>query len=233
MYTYDERFQRSVLLIGRENQERLRNAHVAVFGLGGVGSHAAEALARAGIGTLSLIDKDVVDVSNTNRQLPALDNTIGRLKTDVVAERLRLINPEIELHLYSLFIKDPGDCEALDPAPDYLIDAIDTVTGKLLLAEYSRNRGIPMIMCLGTGNKLDPSRFTIDDIYRTSVCPLAKVMRKELKARGFEQMTVLYSTEPPLQHSRPAGTLSYVPPVAGYMLAGHIIRSIIQLPKEG
>ncbi len=232
MYTYEERFQRSVLLIGNENQERLRNAHAAVFGLGGVGSHAAEALARAGIGTLSLIDKDTVDVSNTNRQLPALDNTIGRLKTEVVAERLRLINPEIVLHLYSTFIKEPGDCGQIIPAPDYMIDAIDTVTGKLLLAEYARERHIPMIMCLGTGNKLDPSRFTIDDIYRTSVCPLAKVMRKELKARGFGQMTVLYSTEPPLIKSRPAGTLSYVPPVAGYMLAGHIIRSIIQFPKE-
>lgn len=228
MYTYQDLFQRSAKMIGSEAQERLRKSHVAVFGLGGVGSHAAEALARAGVGCLTLVDKDTVDVSNINRQLVALCSTVGQEKTAVMASRVRDIDPYAVVHTYPMFFLKPEDGDCLSPTPEYIIDAIDNVTGKLALAEYARSQGIPMIMCLGTGNKLDPSRFQIRDIYRTSVCPLAKVMRRELKRRDFSSMPVLFSDEPPREHITPPGSISYVPPVAGYMLAGYIIRQIIE-----
>lgn len=232
MFTYEDLFQRSERMIGSEAQERLRHARAAVFGLGGVGSHAAEALARAGIGHLTLIDKDIVDVSNINRQLIALTSTVGRLKTEVMAERLLDINPEIELSLHPIFFLKPEDADSIDFQVDIIIDAIDNVTGKLALAQAARQRDIPMIMCLGTGNKIDPGCFRIDDIYQTSVCPLAKVMRRELKRRGFESMPVLYSTEPPVVSCSPPGSLSFVPPVAGYMLAGYAVRLLTGFKKE-
>lgn len=232
MYTYDDLFQRSERLIGTKAQEKLRRARAAVFGLGGVGSHAAEALGRAGIGHLTLVDKDTVDVSNINRQLIALNSTVGRAKTEVMAERLRDINPQISLSLHNQFFLKEEDAESLDLEVNFIIDAIDNITGKLALAQIARDRGIPMIMCLGTGNKIDPAAFRIDDIYRTSVCPLAKVMRRELRKRGFASMPVLYSTEPPLVNCTPPGSLSFVPPVAGYMLAGYAVRMIAELEKE-
>ena len=228
MYAYQDLFQRSVRMIGQTAQDRLQNSHVAVLGLGGVGSHAAEALARAGIGELTLVDKDIVDVSNINRQLVALCSTVGQPKTDVMARRIQDINPHVRIHTYPMFFLTPSDGAQFSPAPEYIIDAIVDVTGKLALAEYARAQNVPMIMCLGTGNKLDPSRFRICDIYRTAVCPLAKVMRHELRRREFASMPVLFSDEPPLTNATPPGSLSYVPPVAGYMLAGYIIRQIME-----
>lgn len=227
MYSYSEIFQRSSRLIGEEAQDVLKNSHVAVFGLGGVGSHTAEALARAGVGTLTLVDKDVVDVSNINRQLCALTTTVGLPKVDVMAERLLQIHPQLQLFLHPMFFLKEEDGEAIHLPCDFIVDAIDNVTGKLALAEYARRQRIPMIMCLGTGNKLDPGRFRIDDIYNTSVCPLAKVMRHELRRRDFASMPVLYSDEPPCKAITPPGSLSYVPPVAGYLLAGYAIRTLI------
>ena len=226
-YSYNEIFTRSIRLIGEDAQERLHHAHAAVFGLGGVGSHTAEALARAGLGTLTLIEKDVVDISNINRQAVALTTTVGRPKTEVMAERIRQIHPQITLYSHKFFFLKPEDGAILSPQPDFIIDAIDNVTGKLALAEYARKAGIPMIMCLGTGNKLDPGLFQITDIYRTSVCPLAKVMRKELRSRNFTSMPVLFSTEPPLRALTPPGSISFVPPVAGYMLAGYAVRYLL------
>ena len=158
----------------------------------------------------------------------ALCSTVGQAKTDVMARRIQDINPHVRIHTYPMFFLAPSDGAQFSPSPEYIIDAIDNVTGKLALAEYARAHNIPMIMCLGTGNKLDPSRFRICDIYRTSVCPLAKVLRHELKRREFTAMPVLFSDEPPLTNIAPPGSLSYVPPVAGYMLAGYIIRQIME-----
>ena len=229
MNSYDDLFARSIRLIGPSCQERLRRACVAVFGAGGVGSFAIEALCRAGIGRLILIDQDVVDQSNINRQLQATTKTIGQSKVELMKARALDINPEIQIETHAMFFLKPEDAYVLDTGCDYIIDAIDTVTGKLTLVECAVNRGIPIICSLGTGNKLDPTRFQIADIYQTSVCPLAKVMRHELRKRGIPRLDVLYSTEPPVSPLSPPGSLSFVPPVAGMILAGHVIRTLAGL----
>ncbi len=227
-------FSRGELLLGKEGIKRLRNARVAVFGIGGVGSFAAEALARGGVGHMTLIDGDTVSLTNINRQLIATQKTIGRKKTEVMAERIHDICPETEVVEYP-YVYGTENRDLIDFASyDYIIDAIDTVTSKLLLIEEAKRAGTEVISCMGTGNKLDPTRFEVADISQTSVCPLAKVMRKELKNRGISGVKVVYSKELPLKPANSQetgkrqipGSLSFVPPVAGMILAGEVIRHI-------
>ena len=231
-------FSRTELLLGAEGMEKLKRARVAVFGIGGVGGYAVEALARAGIGALDLIDNDVISLTNINRQIIALHSTVGLPKTDVMAARVRDINPECEVRTYQTFY-GPDTAEQFDFAQyDYIIDAIDTVTGKLALAVNAQKANTPIISSMGTGNKLDPTAFTVTDIYKTSFCPLARIMRKELRKRGIERLKVVYSEEEALtpegvteelpqgRRSIP-GSVSFVPSAAGLILAGEVIKDIV------
>ena len=194
----DTTFSRTASLLGEEAMERLKASRVAVFGIGGVGGHAAEALARSGVGTLDLIDHDVVSVSNLNRQVVALRSTLGRKKAEVMAERIRDINPEAAVHVHDVFYL-PETAHLFDfSSYDYVIDAIDTVTGKIALVEQAKAAGTPIICAMGAGNKTDPTAFRVADISQTKVCPLAKVMRTELRKRGITDVKVVYSEEPPL-----------------------------------
>ncbi len=232
-----EEFLREEMLFGAPALEQLERAHVAVFGIGGVGSYSAEALARAGIGRLTLVDNDTVSYSNINRQLCALHSTVGRYKCDVMAERIQDINPECQVntlpHTYCEADKEAFFLEHYD----YIIDAIDTVSCKLSLIETAKEKNIPIVSAMGTGNKLDPTQFSITDISKTSGCPLARVVRKELRNRGICHHTVLYSKElpqapkametpPPGRRSVPA-SVSWVPSCAGLMLAGFVVQEII------
>ena len=239
----NERYKRTALILTPDGIERLNKAKVAVFGLGGVGGYAVEALARAGVGTLALIDNDTVSKSNINRQIYALESTVGKLKTEVAKARVSDINPDIEVKTFNTFIL-PENVNAFDfSVYDYVIDAIDTVSGKLAIIETCYKLGVPVISSMGTGNKLDPTRFEVVDVYHTSVCPLAKVMRKELKERGIKKLKVVYSTETPiapialedadLKGGRIApGSVSFVPPVAGMILAGEVIKDLVSAKKE-
>ena len=235
----DERFLRNEMLWGKDGQARLTAAHVIVFGLGGVGSYVAECLARAGVGELTLVDSDTVALSNLNRQLEALNSTVGLPKAEAVARRIRDINPYAVLHpMEALYNADnreqffPAGCRY-----DYIVDAIDLVSCKLDLAETARRLGVPLIMALGTGNKLDPSLLRLADISETYGCPLARAMRKELRNRGITHHTVLFSDEvpisplpleapPPGRRSIPA-SLSWVPSCAGLMLGGYVVRDLL------
>ena len=230
----EEIFMREEMLLGQEALAKLRRARVAVFGIGGVGSFAAEALARGGIGHLTLVDGDVVSVSNINRQLIALHSTVGRPKVEVMAERIRDICPETEVNIFQT-VYGAENRELLDfSAYDYIVDAIDMVTSKLILIEEAKKAGTPILCSMGTGNKLDPTRFEVADIAKTSVCPLAKVMRKELKQRGISGVKVVYSREEARkpetvrEEGRRAvpGSISFVPSSAGLILAGEVIREI-------
>lgn len=236
-------YSRTELLIGKTGMERLRAASVMVFGVGGVGSHCIEALARSGVGRLTMIDNDTVSLTNINRQSIAYHSTIGRYKTEVMKERIRDINPEICVKTYEMFVL-PDNLEALfEEKPDYVIDAIDTVTAKLALVELALRLDIPVISSMGTGNKLHPEMFEITDLSKTSVCPLCKVMRKELKARGIFHLKVLYSREKPIDTSERdtgedkgqrrsiPGSISFVPPAAGLLIAGEALRDIIEKGK--
>lgn len=233
-------YSRTELLIGEEALEKLRYASVMIFGVGGVGSHCIEALARSGVGKLTLIDNDKVSVTNINRQSIAYHSTVGQYKTEVMKERIRDICPEIRVETYEMFVLPDN----LDPLfeqagePDYIIDAIDTVSAKIALADLAEKRGIPLISSMGTGNKLHPEMFRIADLFETSVCPLCRVMRKELKSRGITRLKVLYSEETPIRTggrttgedtgARRAvpGSISFVPPVAGLLIAGEVIRDL-------
>ena len=232
-------FSRTELLLGADGMEKLKRARVAVFGIGGVGGYAVEALARAGIGALDLIDNDVISLTNINRQIIALHSTVGLPKTDVMAARVKDINPECEVRTYQTF-DGPDTAEQFDFAQyDYIIDAIDTVTGKLALAVNAQKANTPIISSMGTGNKLDPTAFTVTDIYKTSFCPLARIMRKELRKRGIERLKVVYSEEEALtpegvteelpqgRRSIP-GSVSFVPSAAGLILAGEVIKDIVK-----
>ncbi|MCI7657850.1 tRNA threonylcarbamoyladenosine dehydratase [Anaerotignum sp.] len=227
-------FSRAELLLGEEALEKLRSARVALFGIGGVGSFAAEALARGGVGHITLVDGDTVSITNINRQLIALHSTVGKEKTAVMAERIADISPETEVETYPV-VYGAENRDLLDFSTyDYVIDAIDTVTSKLILIEEAKKAGVPVISCMGTGNKFHPERFEVTDISKTSVCPLAKVMRKELKVRGIKNVKVVYSKEEPQKPAESIetgkrqipGSLSFVPPVAGMLLAGEVIRHI-------
>ena len=231
-------FSRTELLLGAEGIETLRNAKVMVFGVGGVGSHCIDALARCGVGNLVLIDNDTVSMTNINRQSIAYHSTIGRYKTEVMKQRIADICPETKVVTYERFIGRDNLDDILAEKPDYIIDAIDTVTAKLALVEKAAEYGIPLISSMGTGNKLHAELFEITDISKTSVCPLCKVMRKELKNRGIKKLKVLYSKEQPVDVSGKStgedpgmrrcipGSTSFVPPVAGLLLAGYVVREL-------
>lgn len=224
---------RTEYLIGKENVEKLINSHVAVFGCGGVGSYAIEALARSGIGHLTLIDNDVVDITNINRQLIADTTTIGIPKVEAEKERLLKINPDLDITIYQEFYDDSKVDMLLNTQYSYIIDAIDSVSSKLSLIEESIKRNIPIISSMGTGNKLNPTMFEISDISKTSVCPLAKVMRKELGKRGIKHLKVLYSKEQPHRFDendkKTPASISFVPSVAGLIIAGEVIKDLIEL----
>lgn len=221
-------------LVGKQATRKLNNCHVAVFGLGGVGGYVVEALVRAGIKRLTLVDNDAVSPSNVNRQLYALQSVMGQLKTEVAKARVLDINPQAEVTALAVRF-DATTCSQFDfNRYDYVVDAIDTVTSKLLLVELCEKNGVPVISCMGTGNKLDPTAFEVADINDTSVCPLAKVMRKELKARGISKLKVVYSKEQPkpLQQSlgesgRIPSSISFTPPVAGFVLASEVVKDLI------
>lgn len=223
-----ERFSRTELLIGKENVERLGRARVAVFGVGGVGGYAVEALVRSGVGTLDLIDADVVSLSNVNRQIIATEKTVGRAKVDVAKERALEINPDIKVNTYKIFYLPETAGQFDFTLYDYVVDAIDTVTGKLGLIMQAKEAGVPAISCMGAGNKLDAAAFRVEDIYKTSVCPLAKVMRRELKKRGVKDLKVVYSKEEPVKkgHQIP-GSIAFVPPAAGLILAGEVVKDLL------
>ena len=229
-----EIFEREKWLIGEEALCRLRASRVALFGVGGVGSYAAEALARSGVGHIELIDNDTVSVTNINRQLCALTSTVGRPKVEVTAERLRDINPDIEVAERQEFFL-PESAESFDfSSYDYVIDAIDTVSGKIAIIENAVRAGTPVISCMGTGNKLDPTAFRVTDISKTSVCPLARVMRRELKQRGISHVKVVYSEEVAKksggadERGRPLpASIAFVPSVAGLIAASEAVKTII------
>ena len=244
-------FSRTELLLGHDNMEKLKNARVAIFGIGGVGGFTVEALARSGVGTLDLIDDDKVCLTNINRQIIATRKTIGQYKVDAAKERVLDINPDAVVNTYKTFFV-PETADEFDfSAYDYVVDAIDTVTGKIMLVEAAQKAGTPIISSMGAGNKLDPTAFEVADIYKTSVCPLAKVMRRELKKRGIKKLKVVYSKEkamtpiddtanscrshcicPPgsartcTQRRQIPGSTAFVPSVVGLIIAGEVIKDL-------
>ena len=239
-FSVADQFSRTRLLIGQEALEKLRRIRVAVFGIGGVGGYAVEALVRSGVGTLDLIDHDRVSLTNLNRQLHATWETIGEYKVDAAAKRVQEINPDCRVNVYRTFFL-PETRDQFDFSRyDYVIDAIDTVTGKLALIEAARAAGTPVISSMGAGNKLDPTAFRVADIHETSVCPLARIMRSECRKRGIDHLKVVYSTEPPIHHTEKPdeegnagrrdipGSTAFVPSVAGMIIAGEVIRDLIR-----
>ncbi len=244
-------FSRTEMMFGKEGMEKLQNARVAVFGIGGVGGYTVEALARAGIGRLDIIDDDKVCLTNINRQLIATRKTVGKYKVDVMKDRILEINPKAEVTTYQCFYT-PETSDQFDFSQyDYIVDAIDTVSGKIEMVLRAKEKNVPIISCMGAGNKLDPTKFEVTDIYKTSVCPLAKVMRRELKVRGIQKLKVVYSRELPKKpledmaascktgcicppgaerkctaRRQIPGSNSFVPSVAGLILAGEVIKDI-------
>ncbi|MBQ6987405.1 MAG: tRNA threonylcarbamoyladenosine dehydratase [Oscillibacter sp.] len=234
------RFSRTELLFGSGGMEKLSRARVAVFGLGGVGGYAAEALTRSGIGALDFVDHDLVSESNLNRQILATSDTVGRYKADVARERALSINPDATVHAHRVFYTPETAAQFDFSRYDYIVDAIDTVTGKLTIAEEAYRTGTPLVSSMGTGNKLRPSMLEVSDIYETSVCPLARVMRKELRRRGIPRLKVVWSREPPLESSADAparasgrpvpGSTAFVPAAAGLLLASEVVRDLLSRP---
>lgn len=233
-------FIRSSYLLGAEGMERLGNSKVAIFGIGGVGSYAAEALARTGIGSLILIDYDTIDITNINRQIHATSKTVGLPKVDVMRDRLLEINPGLIVKTIQKRYTKETRLEFLDPSFDYIIDAIDMISSKIDLVTSSLEMGIPIISSMGAGNKLDPTAFMVRDIYNTRVCPLARVMRNELRKRGVKALKVVYSPEEPIdvnlgdvdRRKAIPGSVSFVPSVAGLILAGEVIKDIALREEE-
>lgn len=218
---------RTSVLFGEEALEKLSKSHVAVFGIGGVGGSCAEALARGGIGKLTLFDSDTVEVTNINRQAVALHSTIGKMKTDVMCGRIKDINPDADVIAHNVFYLPENADEYNLNDYDYIVDAIDTVSAKIALIERAAIAEVPIISAMGAGNKIEPSMFEVDDIYNTSVCPLARIMRRELKSRGIKKLKVVYSKEVPREGmGRTPSSCSFVPPVAGLILAGEVIKDI-------
>lgn len=236
----NERFERTELLLGEQGILKLNQARVAVFGVGGVGGHVVEALARCGVGAFDLFDNDTVAMSNINRQIVATTKTVGLYKVDVMKERILEINPDAVVNTHKIFFLPETANEFNFSCYSYVVDAIDTVAGKIQLVLQAQNSNVPVISAMGAGNKMDPTRFEVSDIYKTSVCPLAKVMRKELKARGVKKLKVVYSKEVP---RKPIGDLavpegssrrqipgsnSFVPSVAGLIIASEIVKDLIE-----
>lgn len=231
----ENQFERTALLLGKASVERLARKRVAVFGVGGVGGFVCEGLVRAGIGAIDIVDKDIVALSNLNRQLIALHSTVGKNKVDVLEERLKDINKNLIIKKYKCFFL-PETSETFDFREyDYVVDAIDTVTGKIELILKAKEAGVPIISAMGAGNKLDPTAFQVSDIYKTSVCPLARVMRRELKKRGVEKLKVVYSKEEPIKpqfeegEEVVPGSVSFVPPALGLIIAGEIVKDLIRV----
>lgn len=223
-----DRFHRTELVIGKEGVEKLKNSRVAVFGLGGVGGYVCEALVRSGVGHFDLIDKDSVDLTNLNRQIIAVESTVGRMKTDVMEERMKSINPEVDINLRPVFFLPENSDDFDFTEYDYVVDAVDTVTAKIEIIMKATEAGVPVISSMGTGNKLDPGRLMVTDIYKTSVCPLARVMRRELKARGVKKLKVVYSDELPVKPGTEyPGSTAFVPAAAGLMIASEVVRDLI------
>lgn len=232
-----EQFARTELILGQEAMDRLRRSRVAVFGIGGVGGYVVEALARSGVGSLDIIDHDKVSMTNINRQIIASMNTVGRDKVDVMKERILSINPDAVVNVSkSFFLPETADLFDFGKYT-YVVDAIDTVTAKIELVLRAGDAGVPVISCMGTGNKLEPAMLEIADIYQTSVCPLAKVMRRELRKRNVEKLKVLYSKEEPvknylsIQGRAVPGSVSFVPSVAGLIIASEVIKEIAGIGK--
>lgn len=225
----DERFSRMSRILGEQKMEKLNKSSVIVFGIGGVGGAVLEALVRGGVGTVAVVDKDTVDITNINRQIIATNDNIGEKKVDVAEQRALSINPNINFKKYDLFYL-PETAEEIDLAKyDFIVDAIDNVTAKLELIERANKLNIPVISSMGTGNKLHPEFFEIADINKTSVCPLARVMRRELKNRGVKKLTVVYSKEEPIKtEGSVPGSASFTPPVAGYLMASYVIQKLIE-----
>lgn len=228
-----ENFSRTEMLLGKENMDKLKTAHVAVFGLGGVGGHVCEALTRCGVGEFTLFDNDTIAESNLNRQIIATVDTIGMAKTAAMKNRIFSINPDAKVTVHRVFYLPENANEYPLDGFDYVVDAIDTVSAKIELAVRAEKCGTPIISSMGTGNKLDPTQFKIADIYKTSVCPLARVMRRELKVRGIKSLKVLYSEEMPIKSteaaksSRIPGSTSFVPSVAGLIIASEVVKDLI------
>jgi len=224
-----DQFLRTELLIGKENIEKLQHSKVAIFGIGGVGSFVLEGLVRAGIENFILVDNDVISITNLNRQIIATTNTIGRYKVEVAKERILEINPNAKVEIHKHFFM-PESPEIFNNEVDYIVDSIDTVTAKIELVTRAKKMNIPIISSMGTGNKLNPTMFEVEDIYKTSVCPLAKVMRKELKARNIDSLKVVYSKENPIkiENSKVPASISFVPSVAGLIIASEVIKDLIK-----
>ena len=229
--TMDERFSRSARIFGLENQEKLKSAKVLVFGLGGVGGAVCEALARSGVGTLGLVDKDVVDITNINRQLIATESTVGLKKTEACEKRLLEINPQIKLNKYDLFYLPETADEINLSEYDYIVDAIDNVTAKLELIKRAKTENIKIISSMGTGNKIHPEMLEVADISKTSVCPLARVIRRELRNKGINHLTVVYSKEEPqnLDGDRTPASSTFVPISAGVLIASKVVQDILEI----
>lgn len=235
-----KKFDRTKRLLGTEAMDKLKKARVAVFGIGGVGGHAADALVRSGIGAIDIVDSDDVAESNINRQLIATTKTVGRKKVEVMQEHLLEINPEVQVNMHNCFFLPETKEQFPFSEYDYVIDAVDTVTAKIALVEVCQTYGVPIISSMGAGNKLDPTAFEVADIYKTSVCPLAKVMRRELKKRGIKHLKVVYSKELPIeaketegfqsdearQRRATPGSIAFVPSVAGLILAGEVVKDL-------
>jgi len=229
-------FQRTALLIGQENVDKLKSRRVAVFGIGGVGGHAAEALCRSGVGSIDVFDGDIVDITNINRQIIATSKTVGLDKVDVMRSRLLEINPEVKVQAFKVFYL-PETADSVDLSVyDYVIDAVDTMTAKIELVCRTTAVKVPVISSMGAANKLDPTAFEVADIYNTSVCPMARIMRSELRKRGIEALKVVYSREKPRKVSDPKertrplpASISFVPPVAGLILAGEVVKDMLSL----
>ena len=223
-----DQFDRTRLLIGEEGLAKLKKARVAVFGVGGVGGFAVEALVRSGIGAFDLIDNDTVALSNLNRQIIATRDTIGKLKVEVMRDRILSINPQAEIRMYPCFYLPENAAEFDFSQYSYVVDAVDTVTAKIDIIMQAQAAGVPVISSMGAGNKMDPTRFEVTDIYKTTVCPLARVMRRELKKRGVKQLKVVYSTEKAIKTGADfPGSIAFVPSVAGLIVAGEVIRDLI------
>ena len=244
-------FSRTELLIGKQALEKLQNSKVAIFGIGGVGSFVVEGLVRAGVSKFILVDDDKICLTNLNRQIIATRKTVVKYKVEIAKERILEINPKANVEIYQEFFM-PDSKEILDNSVDYIVDAVDTVTAKIELVVRAKKLNIPIISCMGTGNKLDPTRFEVTDIYKTSICPLAKVMRKELRARNIDKLKVVYSKEEPIKpdetlecncktgcicppgtvrkctaRNQVPGSISFVPSVAGFIISGEVIKDLI------
>lgn len=238
-----DQFSRTKLLLGDDNMKKLQNARVAVFGIGGVGGYVVEALARTGVGSFVIIDNDTVSVTNINRQIIATHKTVGKYKVDVMKERILDINPDADVEVRKCFYLPENAHEFNFSEYSYVVDAVDTVTAKIEIIMRAKKAGVPVISSMGAGNKLEAAGFKVADIYKTSMCPLAKVMRKELKTRGVDKLKVVYSEEKPIKPSGDTdeicatkreipGSVAYVPSVAGLILAGEVIKDITAVPVE-